>query len=92
MTGQRVVEPGVGILDVWSIPPTEELLLTILRDLFEQVSKEHNENNLLPAWLAPLTLPLGAGLIIFHTALHLVIDADYLARGKLPPERARSAH
>jgi TRAP-type C4-dicarboxylate transport system permease small subunit len=60
--------------------------------LFEQASKEHNANNPLPAWAAPITLPLGAGLIIFHTLLHLVIDAEYLVRGKLPPERARSAH
>lgn len=60
--------------------------------LFEQAAGEHNANNILPAWVAPITLPLGGGLIIFHTLLHLVIDADYLARGKLPPERARSAH
>ncbi|MBA3819716.1 MAG: TRAP transporter small permease, partial [Deltaproteobacteria bacterium] len=37
-------------------------------------------------------LPLGAGLIIVHAFLHLAIDIDYLVRGKLPPERARSAH
>jgi len=60
--------------------------------LFSQVSGEHNANNILPAWVAPITLPLGGGLIIFHTLIHLIIDADYLARGKLPPERARSAH
>jgi len=39
-----------------------------------------------------LFLPLGAGLIIVHTILHMVIDLDYLARGKTPPERMRSAH
>jgi len=37
-------------------------------------------------------LPLGAALIIFHSILHLVIDVEYLVRGKLPPERARSGH
>jgi TRAP-type C4-dicarboxylate transport system permease small subunit len=37
-------------------------------------------------------MPIGAILIIVHTALHMVIDIDYLARGKLPPERARSGH
>jgi TRAP-type mannitol/chloroaromatic compound transport system permease small subunit len=37
-------------------------------------------------------LPLAAVLIIVHTILHLVIDIDYLARGKTPPERARSGH
>jgi TRAP-type mannitol/chloroaromatic compound transport system permease small subunit len=37
-------------------------------------------------------LPFGAALIIFHSVLHIVIDLDYLVRGKLPPERARSGH
>lgn len=37
-------------------------------------------------------IPLGGGLIILHTVLHTIIDIDYIARGKLPPERMRSAH
>lgn len=37
-------------------------------------------------------LPVGCALIILHSVLHIVIDLDYLVRGKLPPERARSAH
>jgi TRAP-type C4-dicarboxylate transport system permease small subunit len=37
-------------------------------------------------------MPIGAILIIVHTVLHMVIDLDYLARGKLPPERMRSGH
>jgi TRAP-type C4-dicarboxylate transport system permease small subunit len=37
-------------------------------------------------------MPAGAALIILHTLLHMVIDVDYLARGVLPPERARSGH
>lgn len=37
-------------------------------------------------------LPIGAALIIVHSILHIVIDIDYLVRGKLPPERARSGH
>jgi len=37
-------------------------------------------------------LPLGAGLIIVHTLLHMMIDLDYLARGKSPPARMRSGH
>lgn len=39
-----------------------------------------------------LFMPIGAALIIVHTVLHMVIDLDYLARGKTPPERARSGH
>lgn len=67
------------------------LMTSFWRD-FKQLSAEHNANNPLPAWLAPSTLPIGGGLVIFHTLLHLIIDVDYLVRGKLPPERARSAH
>ena len=37
-------------------------------------------------------LPIGCALIILHSLLHIVIDVDYLVRGKLPPEKARSAH
>jgi TRAP-type mannitol/chloroaromatic compound transport system permease small subunit len=37
-------------------------------------------------------MPIGCALIILHSLLHIVIDIDYLVRGKLPPERARSAH
>jgi TRAP-type C4-dicarboxylate transport system permease small subunit len=37
-------------------------------------------------------IPIGAALIIVHCLLHIGLDVDYLARGKLPPERARSGH
>lgn len=37
-------------------------------------------------------MPVGAVLIIVHTLLHMVIDLDYLVRGKIPPERMRSGH
>lgn len=40
------------------------------------------------AWL----IPIGAFLMLVHTVLHTVIDVDYAARNKLPPERERSAH
>jgi len=38
------------------------------------------------------TISIGAALIALHSALHIAIDVDYLVRGKLPPERARSGH
>lgn len=38
------------------------------------------------------TMPIAAAMIIFHCLLHLLIDLDYLVRGKLPPEHARSGH
>lgn len=38
------------------------------------------------------TISIGAAMIAVHSLLHLIIDVDYLIRGKLPPERARSGH
>lgn len=40
------------------------------------------------AWL----LPIAMSLVIVHSILHIILDADYLKRGKLPPERMRSGH
>ena len=37
-------------------------------------------------------MPIGAALISLHCVLHIIIDADYLARGKTPPEKARTGH
>jgi TRAP-type C4-dicarboxylate transport system permease small subunit len=37
-------------------------------------------------------LPIGCALIVLHSLLHILIDIEYLVRGKLPPEKARSAH
>lgn len=37
-------------------------------------------------------LPIGASLIILHSILHIIIDVDYLGRGKTPPEKARTGH
>jgi TRAP-type C4-dicarboxylate transport system permease small subunit len=38
------------------------------------------------------SMPIAAALIILHSLLHIVIDVDYFARGKSPPERARAGH
>jgi TRAP-type C4-dicarboxylate transport system permease small subunit len=40
------------------------------------------------AWM----IPIGGVLIIIHTVLHMIIDVDYLARGKTPSDRMRSGH
>lgn len=37
-------------------------------------------------------IPIGGALVIVHTALHAIIDVDYIVRRKTPPERMRSAH
>jgi len=38
------------------------------------------------------TISIGAAMIAVHSLIHIIIDVDYLVRGKLPPERARSGH
>ena len=45
-----------------------------------------------PLPLLAAMIPIGSGLIIFHTLLHVLIDIDYLARGKLPPEKVPTGH
>ena len=37
-------------------------------------------------------IPIGGALIVLHSLLHAMIDADYLVRGKQLPEAARSGH
>jgi hypothetical protein len=37
-------------------------------------------------------IPIGGALIVLHSLLQAVIEVDYLVRGKLLPERARSGH
>jgi len=37
-------------------------------------------------------IPIGGALIVLHSLFHAIIEADYLVRGKLLPERARSGH
>jgi TRAP-type C4-dicarboxylate transport system permease small subunit len=39
-----------------------------------------------------LVIIFGGLLIIVHSLLHILIDADYIVRHKLPPERQRSGH
>jgi TRAP-type C4-dicarboxylate transport system permease small subunit len=35
---------------------------------------------------------VGAGLIIVHTLIHMIIEVDYLVRGKISPEHERMGH
>jgi TRAP-type C4-dicarboxylate transport system permease small subunit len=43
-------------------------------------------------WLTTRMIAVGSALISIHTLIHLLIDCDYLARRRLPPERVRSGH
>ncbi len=42
--------------------------------------------DILTAW----AMPIGGGLIIFHSLIQLIIEVDYLVRGKLTPDRERT--
>jgi len=89
------------------LPPRGRLMLRVVLALFtvfvaallvrsglhqlDTVGEESGEH-LISTHTIVMFMPIGAGLIIVHTILHMVIDVDYLARGKTPPERMRSAH
>jgi TRAP-type C4-dicarboxylate transport system permease small subunit len=67
--------------------------------MFMHKSADHDAGPRLHLWLFDLTekdalmvIPTGAALIVLHSLLHAVIEADYLVRGKQLPERARSGH
>lgn len=49
-------------------------------------------NHAIPPHLVALMIPVGCALIMFHTAMHLLIEVDYLRRGKLPPEKVPTGH
>jgi TRAP-type C4-dicarboxylate transport system permease small subunit len=68
------------------------LLLSSGLRLHERVAAEGGHRGLVPIETIALMIPIGSALIMFHTLLHLLIDADYLVRGKLPPEKAVTGH
>ena len=56
------------------------------------LKKEDSAATLFTPTAIAWTIPIGAGIVILHVILHMIIDVDYLARGKTPPERMRSGH
>jgi len=66
----------------------------LMRSGFHQVDQVVNEagDHLIEKKQVTMFLPIGCALIIVHALLHIALDADYLVRNKLPPERARSGH
>ena len=68
------------------------LLLRSGLRLEERVAQEGGHRGLIPMETIALMIPIGAGMIMFHTTLRLLIDVDYLRRGKLPPEKAMTGH
>ncbi len=56
-----------------------------------QVAKSGGHHMISMGTIAYL-VPGGAALIILHSAIHTAIDADYLVRNKLPPNKLRMGH
>jgi TRAP-type C4-dicarboxylate transport system permease small subunit len=89
------------------LPPRGRLVLRVVLAVFtvvvvallvrsgmhqlDSVGEEGGEH-LISTHTIVMFMPIGAVLIIVHTILHMVIDIDYLARGKTPPVRMRSGH
>jgi TRAP-type C4-dicarboxylate transport system permease small subunit len=71
------------------------IVLLLVRAGFHTIRVEetvpHEDKLITPVRIAWL-VPIGGVLIILHTVLHAVIDIDYIARRKTPPERMRSGH
>lgn len=78
------------LLEVFTIA----ICTVLARSGLHQVSAAGKETgrHLIEAANVAMFLPVGAALIMVHAALHLIINLDYLRRGKLLPERARSGH
>jgi TRAP-type C4-dicarboxylate transport system permease small subunit len=88
------------------IPPTARLALAIVLRLFTiyvayllyksgMHQREHvggTVKQFIDDKTVVTMMPIGAALISLHCLLHIIIDADYLARGKQPPEKARTGH
>lgn len=60
----------------------------VLNERLQQESSEKLISSVTVAWL----IPAAGALMMLHTMLHMLLDIDYLRRGKTPPERMRSGH
>ena len=78
------------VLGLFTIGATSLLLASGLR-LREKVAEEGGSHTI-PPELSAAMIPIACALIIFHTALHVAIELDYLRRGKQTPEQAPSGH
>jgi TRAP-type C4-dicarboxylate transport system permease small subunit len=71
------------------------MVVLLVRAGFHAITVEktvpHADKLITPVRIAYL-IPIGGGLIFLHTLIHTLIDVDYIARNKTPPERMRSAH
>lgn len=68
------------------------IVAIVIRAGFHTIDIQEESDALISAKRIAWTIPIGGGLIILHSVLHILIDVDYIARRKLPPERMRSGH
>ncbi len=71
------------------------VLVLLIRAGFSTIDTERGfaaEDKLLTRVRIAYLIPIAGAVMIFHTVLHMVIDVDYIARRKTPPERMRSGH
>jgi len=67
----------------------------LIRSGFHTIATEEGipqKDKLITSVRLAYLVPIGGALIIVHTFLHLVIDIDYIARRKTPPEKMRTGH
>jgi TRAP-type C4-dicarboxylate transport system permease small subunit len=68
------------------------IVAIVIRAGFHTIDIQTESDAMISAKRIAWTIPIGGGLIILHSLLHLLIDVDYIARRKTPPERMRSGH
>jgi TRAP-type C4-dicarboxylate transport system permease small subunit len=94
LLSKRLTPRGRLVLRVLLAIFTIGIVLILVRSgmrLRDQVAGEVG-NHLIPMGYIAALVPIGAGLIILHTAIHGAIDVAYLVRRKLPPEKMRMGH
>jgi TRAP-type transport system small permease protein len=86
---QLIMRIVIGLFVIFAV----HLLVKGGLTLRSQVAGEGGDHaHIIPKHLVAAMIPAGGLLIIFHTLLHIVIDIDYLRRGKRPPEKAMTGH
>jgi len=54
--------------------------------IYDYESSKHHKDHWMPVFGANAAMAMGAALLVFHLAIQVVIDIDYLVRKKMPVE------
>lgn len=92
----RFISPGKRqvlriVLGLFTVFAAYLLFASGLR-LHERVAAEGGHRGAIPIETIALMIPVGSALIMLHTLLHVLIDVDYMRRGKVVPEKAPTGH